>query len=90
MQCVMRALDRNVGKMFRALERHTLSIVILPGIIRYTHTHTHRSQRPFLLSDGSEAVELGFTFFFPLHLEEILGAFSKDYGFDRALGKLVD
>ncbi|KAB5523779.1 hypothetical protein PHYPO_G00156360 [Pangasianodon hypophthalmus] len=34
MQCVMRGLDRNVGKMFRALERHTLSIVILPGIIR--------------------------------------------------------
>ncbi|XP_053333291.1 RNA exonuclease 5-like [Clarias gariepinus] len=34
MQCVMRAMDRNVGKMFRVLERHTLSVVILPGIIR--------------------------------------------------------
>ncbi|MCJ8748294.1 hypothetical protein PDJAM_G00163090 [Pangasius djambal] len=33
MQCVMRGLDKNMGKMFRALERHTLSIVILPGII---------------------------------------------------------
>ncbi|XP_060755611.1 RNA exonuclease 5-like [Neoarius graeffei] len=34
MQRVMRALDRKVGKMFRALERYTLSIVILPGSIR--------------------------------------------------------
>lgn len=34
LQRVMRGLDRNVGRMFRALERHTLSIVILPGIIR--------------------------------------------------------
>ncbi|KAK3511215.1 hypothetical protein QTP70_032548 [Hemibagrus guttatus] len=33
-QHAMRRLDRNVGKMCRALERHTLSIVILPGFIR--------------------------------------------------------
>ncbi|XP_060716134.1 RNA exonuclease 5-like [Tachysurus vachellii] len=34
MQRVMRRLDRNLGKMYRALERDTLSIVILPGFIR--------------------------------------------------------
>ncbi|XP_058237029.1 RNA exonuclease 5-like isoform X2 [Hemibagrus wyckioides] len=33
MQRMMRRLDRNVGKMFRALERHTLSIILLPGFI---------------------------------------------------------
>ncbi|XP_076839074.1 RNA exonuclease 5-like [Brachyhypopomus gauderio] len=31
MERVMRALDRNVGKMFKALQDKTLSIVILPG-----------------------------------------------------------
>lgn len=41
MQRVMRGLDRNVGKMFRALERHTLSIVILPGVIRYSLHSIH-------------------------------------------------
>lgn len=44
----MRGLDRNVGRMFRALERHTLSIVILPGIIRYTHSEY------FAQSEGAE------------------------------------
>ncbi|GAA6067517.1 RNA exonuclease 5-like isoform X1, partial [Tachysurus ichikawai] len=34
MQRVMRRLDRNLGKMYRALGRDTLSIVILPGFIR--------------------------------------------------------
>lgn len=48
LQRVMRGLDRNVGRMFRALERHTLSIVILPGIIRYTHSEY------FAQSEGAE------------------------------------